>query len=415
MKNYRKYKFAAFVAFAAFTVFVLGLIGGANCVSASPPPAVSVSVDASAQLAIEEEAPVLPDDFAKNDPPRVSAKWTIEPVESVKSKSIPSNDGKSISRRRKVQDLDAWVRKNYTPKTVLKSGVMGDNNLVLIHLVDEHKFTPNQVNGLDMWVALALHDAAHAGTIKADEMITVNSSTAGSDEDSGITLFTSDGTWNCPACNDQKRNLSSAKISFDFKTVKVPKEGRSPTNTVPLWLGADGSTFEGAMTAAQLEKWAAKHGNPNPISSCSPAQAQAQAAAINEKPVTIVELDASSSSAVLAALLEHVNRSEIAHKSANNGEKLAVQSWLPEIDVDLSDPLLAVLDAMMSKDGYQLGGLKVSWPAGKRAMVFDPPVDVAYRKVLEVSSKVKSVEVDGRVVVIRLDGRLINDLKVRLK
>jgi hypothetical protein len=70
---------------------------------------------------------------------------------------------------------------------------------------------------------------------------------------------------------------------------------------------------------------------------------------------------------------------------------------------------------MMSKDGYKLGGLKVSWPAGKRAMVFDPPVDVAYRKVLEVSSKVKSVEVDGRVVVIRLDGRLINDLKVRLK
>lgn len=408
MKNYRKYKFAAFVAFAAFTVFALGLIGGA-CVSASPPPAVSVSVDASAQLAIEEEAPVLPDDFAKNDPPRVSAKWTIEPVESVDSKSATSADQKSISRRRNKNELDAWVRKHYTPKTVLKSAVMGDNNLVLIHLVNEHKFTPDQVNGLDMWVALALHDAAHAGTIRADEIVTVTASAAGSGEDSGITLFTSDGTWNCPACNDQKKILSSGKVSFDFKTVKVPLEGNSPTNRVPLWLGADGETFGGSMSVKQLEAWAKLHGNPNPISSCSPAQA----AAINEKPVTVVELDGSSSSAVLAALLEHVNRSEIAHKSADG--KLAVQSWLPEIDVDLSDPLLAVLDAMMSKDGYQLGGLKVSWPAGKRAMVFDPPVDVAYRKVLEVSSKVKSVEVDGRVVVIRLDGRLINDLKVRLK
>jgi 6-phosphogluconolactonase (cycloisomerase 2 family) len=59
--------------------------------------------------------------------------------------------------------------------------------------------------------------------------------------------------------------------------------------------------------------------------------------------------------------------------------------------------------------------MKVSWPAGKRAIVFDPPVDVAYRKVLEISSKVKSIEVNGREVVIRLDGRLIQDLKVRLK
>lgn len=325
MKNY---KFATFVAFAAFTVFILGAIGGANCISASPPPAVSVSVDASAQLAIEEEAPVLPDDFAKNDPPRVSASWLAD------EKAEPVKD--------------------------------------------------------------APQEAATAGKEGAKSNV--------------ATLFTSDGTWKCLACDVQSRHLFESKPKFAFTTVPIPAAGESPNGLVPVWKAPDGTIFEGAMRTADLEKWISEH------------QQAAQGQAVSEnaaeelngqKSVSVVQVDGSSSSAVFAALLEHVNRAEIAHKSANN--KLAAQSWLPEIDVDLSDPLLAVLDAMMSKDGYKLGGLKVSWPAGKRAMVFDPPVDVAYRKVLEVSSKVKSVEVDGRVVVIRLDGRLINDLKVRLK
>jgi hypothetical protein len=318
MKNY---KFATFVAFAAFTVFTLGALGGANCISASPPPAVSVSVDASAQLAIEEEAPVLPDDFAKNDPPRVSASW----------------------------------------------------------LADEKA-----------------PQAATAGKEGAKSNV--------------ATLFTSDGTWKCLACDVQSRHLFESKPKFAFTTVPIPAAGESPVGLVPVWKAPDGTIFEGAMRTADLEKWIGEHRQKE---QAAQGKAVSENSAEELKPMSVVQVDGSSSSAVFAALLEHVNRAEIAHKSANN--KLAAQSWLPEIDVDLSDPLLAVLDAMMSKDGYKLGGLKVSWPAGKRAMVFDPPVDVAYRKVLEVSSKVKSVEVDGRVVVIRLDGRLINDLKVRLK
>lgn len=321
----KHFKFETFVAFAAFTVFLLGLLGGANCISASPPPAVSVSVDASAQLAIEEEAPVLPDDFAKNDPPRVSASW----------------------------------------------------------LADED---------------------APQGATAGKEGVNANI----------VTLFTSDGTWPCNACNVQSGYLSADKPKFAFTTIPIPAAGDSPVGKVPVWRAPDGTIFEGAMRTADLEKWIGEHQKAAQGQTISENSAEELS---GQKSMSVVQIDGSSSSAVFAALLEHVNRAEIAHKSANNGNggKLAAQSWLPEIDVDLSDPLLAVLDAMMSKDGYKLGGLKVSWPAGKRAMVFEPPVDVAYRKVLEVSSKVKSVEVDGRVVVIRLDGRLINDLKVRLK
>ena len=326
----KHFKFETFVAFAAFTVFLLGLLGGANCISASPPPAVSVSVDASAQLAIEEEAPVLPDDFAKNDPPRLSASWLAdekpEPVKSAPQETAGKEGAKS--------------------------------NIA--------------------------------------------------------TLFTSDGTWPCNACNVQSGYLSSDKPKFAFTTIPIPAAGDSPVGKVPVWRAPDGTIFEGAMRTTDLEKWIAEHQKAAQGQTISENSAEELS---GQKSMSVVQIDGSSSSAVFAALLEHVNRSEIAHKSASNGSGglLAPQSWLPEIDVDVSDPLLSVLDAMMSKDGYKLGGLKVSWPAGKRAMVFDPAVDVAYRKVLEVSSKVKSVEVDGRVVVIRLDGRLINDLKVRLK
>lgn len=404
-----------FITYSLLVVFFFGLLACiANCQD-RPHPQVSVSTSASAQLAIEEEAPVLPDDFAKNDPPRVSANWITG--EEDESKALASPAEITISRRRTKDDLDSWVRKNYTPKTQLSSDV-SPRSQVLIHLVNEHKFKPNQVNGLDMWVALALHDAAHSKTIKADDLVTVNSvnpSAAGNMRDSGITLFTSDGTWRCGQCDIQKRNLSGENVSFDFKTMKVPAEGRSPTGSVPFWLGADGSTFEGAMTATQLETWAKLHGRH-----ADPAKTHASSAVESQtqKPITTVEIDGSSSSAVLAALFEHINRSEIAHKSSSSDSSKspqAIQGWLPEIDIDLDDPMLKILDAMMSADGYTMGGLKVSWPAGKRAVVFDPPVDVAYRKVLEVTSRVKSIEVNGREVLVRLDGRLIQDLRVKLK
>lgn len=312
--NFDRTKLIA-VAISAILFFLVGLCGG-GAVFGDPPPAVIIDVDASAQLAIEQEAPVLPDDFAKNDPPRISANW-LEVIQPEVIKEEPAE------RRTAV-----------------------------------------------------------------------------------VTLFTSDGTWKCKPCIDQANSIAAIKSKFEYTTITVPAQGQSPSGKVPYWLAPDGAFFEGNMDTKTLEKWVKDHSTKE----VETVQAVAAKELSQTKALSVVEIDGSSSSAVIAALVDHLARS-----SNSDGAENVARSWLPEIDVDVSDPLLAVLDSMMSSEGYTLGGLRVAWPAGKRAVIFDPPVDVAYRKILEVSSKVKSVEINGREVVVRLDGRLINDLKVKLK
>jgi hypothetical protein len=65
-------------------------------------------------------------------------------------------------------ELDQWVRQRYSRSTPLTHGLMarGQSHLVYQHLVDgNHGFKSDQVNGLEKWVALALHDAEHGGLI----------------------------------------------------------------------------------------------------------------------------------------------------------------------------------------------------------------------------------------------------------
>lgn len=70
--------------------------------------------------------------------------------------------------RRSKDDLDKWVRSNYTAQTQLKT-VMERDSDVWNHLTDgtsgTHVFTKEQVSGIDLWVALALHDAVHSGRL----------------------------------------------------------------------------------------------------------------------------------------------------------------------------------------------------------------------------------------------------------
>jgi hypothetical protein len=271
------------------------------------PPDVSLSVSASAQLAVEDESPVLPDDFAKNDPPQISANW------------LPRE---------------------------------------------------------------ALNASAEKG--------------------SGITLFSSDGTWRCGPCVEQQKILAGNPPTFEFAMVGVPKEGQSPSGLVPCWQGADGAVFTGVMSASQLESWAKAHG-PKPKTSGAKKPTDV-------KPLSSVEVDSRNASAVLLALASHVERSQ-----KPKPESVSGRTWLPEIDVDLNDPFLKMLDGLLSADGIQLGGARVAWPTGQRSIAFDPPVQASYRKILEVSVAIKAVEVSGREVVLRLDGRLIPDLKVILK
>lgn len=298
--------------------FVFGLAVG-SCIAGDPPPKVSVDVDASAQLAIEEEAPVLPDDFARNDPPRVSAEWL---------EFIP-------------------------PEVVKDDGKAGQNI---------------------------------------------------------ATLFTSDGTWKCRACDIQTGHFSASPPKFSYETVKVPAQGQSPSGLVPYWVAPDGTGFEGYMDTKTLEKWISDH-TPKEGTEVSKDAGEE----IELKGLQIVKVDGSSSSAVVAALMENVARTELMKAGKLSPSGAVASGWLPEIDVDLDDPMLKVLDGLLSKDGMTLGGGKISWPAGKRAISFDPPIDVSYRKILEVSATVKAIEVNGREVVVRMGGRLIPDLKVILK
>jgi len=70
--------------------------------------------------------------------------------------------------RRSKEDLDKWVRSNYTEKTPLKT-VMNKDSEVWSHLTDgtggTHVFSKEQVSGLDLWIGLALHDAVHSGKL----------------------------------------------------------------------------------------------------------------------------------------------------------------------------------------------------------------------------------------------------------
>lgn len=62
-------------------------------------------------------------------------------------------------------ELDKLVRDSYTPSTPLREAIMANNNQVWDHLVQVHGFAKNQVEDLEQWVALALHDAVHPPTV----------------------------------------------------------------------------------------------------------------------------------------------------------------------------------------------------------------------------------------------------------
>ena len=72
-------------------------------------------------------------------------------------------------------ELDQWVRSRYSPNSRLNTAEMarGHENQVWDHLIqgapDHAAFDSSQVSGLERWVALALHDASHAGKISPNK------------------------------------------------------------------------------------------------------------------------------------------------------------------------------------------------------------------------------------------------------
>lgn len=95
-----------------------------------------------------------------------------------KEVSVSTNDFviKSPTSTKWTQsELDQWVRARYSPNSRLYSAVMarGHENQVWNHLIqgasDHAPFDSSQVSGLERWVAMALHDASHAGKISPNK------------------------------------------------------------------------------------------------------------------------------------------------------------------------------------------------------------------------------------------------------
>lgn len=354
------------------------------------PPQVDVEVSVSAQLAAFDDAPVLPDDFASNDPARVSAKWEAaqKPAPIIQSPTV---------RRWSKSELEEWVRQRYTPTTALMRATVAAGSSVWAHLTRDHGFTSDQINGMQRWIAMALHDAAHPKIYrngrKDPPLITSWKTVSAVSDNPQLTLFTADDSWRCGACEVQKRLLSEGDF-LPYKIVRVPAEGSSPTGTVPCWKAPDGATIGGAFSARNLNPWARRHGAADqPVETPSP--------------VVSVAIEGGTSGSVLAALAEHVRR------QSTPDEIQPSEGLLPEIDADVDDGLIKLLDAMISPAGYENGAIRIRWPDGSKQLSFSPAVEIRFRKIVEIDVKLTGLRVDGREITLQLDG--FPDLVVRLK
>lgn len=400
--------------------------------------AAIVDVAMAIQLGAEDDAPVLPDDYASNDPGRISAIW--KDIEQPKSPDVPqiskidqtaSESGRALATRRYTKsELDSLVRSSYSPSTRLTTDVSPRSD-VWIHLTRDHGFSSDQVSGMEFWVGMALNDAAHKGMITAWKPAVfpvskfAKSQASGSSRMTGFKLFTSDGSFRCPACDQQKTILNSGGLLFDYETIRVPSGGSLPrgVGVVPCWQSPNGKTLVGVHQISQLNDWAVKNPGHRPDAApASPAAPADIAAESSVPPVTEVDLEAKTSTAILQAIAAHVQRIEERNSGKSNPIESAavggaVQSWLPEIDIDVDDGLLKILDGLLAKDGYTAGGLTVGWPAsaGKRSIQFSPALAIRFRKILEVDVEIKSVSIEGRTVTLNLTGRFLSTLVVRLK
>lgn len=91
-------------------------------------------------------------------------------VGGAKSSSGQIRVKSKVKVRRSRGELEQWAAQNYnlsSMASVTQHATVQPLNQVRNHLVNEHGFSREQVQGLPLMVALALHDAAHIGTISS--------------------------------------------------------------------------------------------------------------------------------------------------------------------------------------------------------------------------------------------------------
>lgn len=151
--------------------------------------------------------------------------------------------------------------------------------------VNDHEKIPTPheaVKAVEMWsnaklsaVLNAQQQAAetlkdHADRLEQIESVLQQATTEESEsaaeelERTVVRLYTADESWSCGPCKTQQEQLQTATPSFEFETIKGPREGRPPgRNVYPTWeiVRADGTTtvLHGAKSVAQLETWVNDH------------------------------------------------------------------------------------------------------------------------------------------------------------
>jgi len=74
-----------------------------------------------------------------------------------------------------------------------------------------------------------------------------------------VRFYTADDSWQCLACEQQKKKLKANPPSFEYETIRGPSEGKSPTGKYPTWevIRPDGSKSirEGQYAVESLNQW----------------------------------------------------------------------------------------------------------------------------------------------------------------
>lgn len=212
----------------------------------------------------------------------------------------------------------------------------------------------------------------------------------------GVTLRTTDGSFPCAPCEQQKQILIEAGgMTKDGVPIWPFRIEPTAEFRVPSWVpdgGDESKILYGVREPKTLKLWI--EGYAKKVSGNSPEN-------------VTVSVDGSDSRAIFLALAECIRRQDDTQPAA--------QGFLPAIPIDVNDDLLKVLDALLTKEGYTGKGFQVSWPVGKRSMTFEPGISVTVRKIVEVDAQVTAVVIDGRDVTLSLSGTIVKNLTVRLK
>ena len=165
--------------------------------------------------------------------------------DETKKQSISATQG---DLRYTAAELNKWVRDRYNPNTTLTSGLMakGQESLVWRHLTDSnHGFSNEQVSDLEMWVALALHDASHANLISPIKNKTVENTSINIRNDS-----VDEGSKVYKVNNRLQWDYNGKKWS---SAVSNPYDGQRFASTTIEWYYENGKMYVADSTVTQRQ------------------------------------------------------------------------------------------------------------------------------------------------------------------